>query len=738
MNATLTKTVTFIQYDVPPLKAGEYKLVATQTVNQVEPNLFTATRNFAVGGNRFQLNGDDIVAYFPPANANGEFDGVLPNVVLKRCSLPWQRTAVEDNAAPAPQSAGDVDGLDAPWLAVLLVETAQMPEIKTGTAADLIADGTEITVVGTPGVTGKGKMPAGTFSYPGINPLDYGQSPDTPTKFIDFTVEAFSSLCPTKDDLPYLAHVREVDTYDSVDDSDVTKKYGVVLGNRIPAANTDAHALLVSLENMGAYLPDDSGAPSPNLPAGTGHVRLIVLASWRFFANDLDETFQNLAENLNRGSSGTVGATTVKIDAPPASSAAVAQAIADEPTGLSGADADTIVLNALGQGYVPLNHHLREAGDTVSWYRGPLLPYRTAPSFITVPAFGPDALLRYDPDTGMFDAAYAAAWQLGQLLALQSAAFSTALYAWKKTLAKGEAAQAEQALLAAKLGDGAIFPSFAATGVARTAMLPNIPEVVANFVAQLRLLIGVPFAWLVPDEAMLPTESFRLFSLDPNWIDALIDGAFSIGRANETELAADAARQQPLALASASRARRQRTNDRPALSLAKAEKDGTPLGPITGMLLRSQLVPGWPKLNINGYADTGGTTELPKLRMAHLSKDVILCLFDGIVEMVALHEAPEQLHCGVEIAVDGSASTTLRAVTGSNPGQQFLTDPKGGPASAAVPLRPDKQTLQIANAATSVLTKLNGDFSQGIKSFTSAEFALEFIKGVVKVEFVVS
>ncbi len=745
MSGTLTKTVTFIQYDIPPLKSGEYTLVAQQTVNQVAPNQFGATRVFAVGGNRFQLDGDDIVVLFPPANANGEFDGVLPNVVLKRCTLPWQRTSVEEDEAPVPPvppPPGDENvpyGLDAPWLAVLLIETADMPEVQTGTAADVITGGDPITAIGSGSkVLGTGKLPDHYFSYPGINPLDYGQAPDTPTKYIDLLVETFSQLAPTKDDLPYLAHIREVDTLDSVDDTDVTRKYAVVLGNRIPASNTDAYAVLVSLENMGPYLPADDGTPSPNFPSGTTTVRLITLASWRFFANDLDESFQSLAENLNKGSTGVLGATSVRIDSPATTAVAVSQAITDEPTGLTGADADAIVLNALAQGYIPVDHHLREAGDTVSWYRGPLLPYGGTPAFVDIPAFGPDALLRYDPDTGMFDAGYAGAWQLGQLLALQSSAYSTALYAWKKTLAKGQAAQAEQALLAARLGDGAIFPSFTEACACRAETLPAIPDVVSGFIGQLRLLVGVPFAWLVPDEAMLPTESFRLFSVDPNWVAALVDGAFSIGRATESELRADADQQSAMQAASACCARRYRTNDRPILALAKADKEGTTLETVTGVLLRSQLVSGWPRLNINGYADTQGNTEIPKLRMAHLSSDVILCLFDGTVAMVAIHEAPEQLHCGVELS-SGAASTTLRAVTGNNPGQQFLTDPKGGPASAAVPMRADGQTIQAADAATSVLNKLNTDFSQGIKpeDFTSAEFALEFIKGVVKVEFVV-
>ena len=49
--------------------------------------------------------------------------------------------------------------------------------------------------------------------------------------------------------------------------------------------------------------------------------------------------------------------------------------------------------------------------------------------------------------------------------------------------------------------------------------------------ANLAMLEGVPFNYLVPDERMLPPESIRFFHVDQDWIDALIDGAFSIGRA---------------------------------------------------------------------------------------------------------------------------------------------------------------------------------------------------------------
>lgn len=726
MRDMLTKTVTFIQYDIPPLKAGKYKLTAHQKIDgQPAPNDFTAVRSFAVGGNRFQLNGDDIVSLFPPANANGEFDGVLPNVVLKRSTLPWQRSL----SPTAP--------MEAPWLAVLLIESASAPKVQTGTVADVIAKGTPITVTGSD-ATGTGNMPAGTISCPDINPLDYGQLPSTPTSFIDMPVDLFSAIAPTANDVTYLAHIREVDTCDSADDKTLSKEFAIVLGNRIPQSNTDATAFLVSLENMGAYLPGDDGQPSANLPSGTATIRLITLASWHFYANNLDESFQNLAENLNKGSTGTLGATTLRIDAPAPASGAVPTAIANEASALAAGDADALTLNALAQGYVPMNHHQREAGDTVSWYRGPLLPYGGTAPFVGTPVFGPDALLRYDPYVGMFDTSYAAAWQLGQLLGLQSSAFATALYAWRKMLAKAQVARSEQAQLSAQLTTAAggmpIFSSFAARREALLAPVADVPGMVAAFIAELRLLIGVPFAWLVPDEAMLPTESFRLFSVDPNWVNVLVDGALSIGRATQNEMQVDAAQQGAVHQASSKLARTRRVNDSPQLAQMKASASD-PLQSMTGVLLRSQLVSGWPRLNINGYSDQDGTQEVPKLRMARLSNDVLLCLFDGVVASVAVHEAPEQLHCGVEI--DGTAaSTTLRTVSGSDPGQQIHISEQEL-ATVGVPMRDDNQTLKVADAAAAVLKALTTQYGQQIPKFTSAEFALEFVKGVVKVEFVV-
>lgn len=49
--------------------------------------------------------------------------------------------------------------------------------------------------------------------------------------------------------------------------------------------------------------------------------------------------------------------------------------------------------------------------------------------------------------------------------------------------------------------------------------------------------------------------------------------------------------------------------------------------------------------------------------------------------------------------------------------------------------RADNQTVVITDAVTAILDKLNNDYGQKIDTFTSAEFALEMVKGVVQVEF---
>jgi hypothetical protein len=136
-------------------------------------------------------------------------------------------------------------------------------------------------------------------------------------------------------------------------------------------------------------------------------VRLAVLANWSFFCQG-ENTFKTLMQGLR----------TDRLMLPPS---CVAQ---PNP----GAD---MVKQAFALGYVALDHHIRNGENTVSWYRGPLVPlwYRKLETYPYLPSA--DAALRYNYETGFLDTSYAAAWQLGRLLALQNTHFARALYRYR-------------------------------------------------------------------------------------------------------------------------------------------------------------------------------------------------------------------------------------------------------------------------------------------------------------------
>jgi hypothetical protein len=722
-NDPVSKLITFIQFDEPALKVDEYTLKVTQTTNTAAPNSFTTSRNFAITGERFSFQSGEVDSVFPPDLANGEFDGSLASVVLNRRTLPWERYLDTSNA-------------ELPWLAVLLFDADHQPLTRSATASDLIALNQKITVLGNDKLTGVGKLPADVFSYPGMNPLGYGETPDESCSVIDIDLATFNRIAPSMNDMAYLAHIRQVDTVDTVKNGSEESVFSVVLGNRIAKNDQPAYAFLVSLENMGCYLPGDDGKPA-SFPAGVKSVRLICYRSWRFTANTMDQNFQQLLENLNQPVVDGRQITTLQFPATfvQPDDSQVQQALAAQANGqLDAASSQVLVQNAFGQGYIPMNHEMRHANTSVSWFRGPCTPFAVSEtSFVSTSSA--DAANHYNPQTGLFDVSYGAAWQIGQLLALQNTSYANALFNWKKAVNSATASQAEQAILQAALGANlAAGQEMPFGGLLRTRSnvlgnQPPLPDIVTLWLSRLKLLYGVPFNYLVPNEQMLPLESLRFFYLDMNWINHIVDGAFSIGRTCSKQQTIDAGlfgQLQNAAHPVTLNQRRQRKSQRFAANAVQQ---------YTGFLLRSQVVAGWPNVQVNGYAVADDiSTEIKKLRMDRLSSDCIICIFDGEIKQVAIHEPPEQLHCGIEIN-SPPYSTTLRAVTGDRPGSQFLTDPKGGPPTAVIPMRADAQTLLVAQAATSILTKLNTDFSQGIQDFTSAEFALEMIKGVVKVNF---
>jgi len=228
----------------------------------------------------------------------------------------------------------------------------------------------------------------GEAYFPEIQ-LESPQKPEDQVTVIDVQRRLLEEIIPGYDDLQYLAHVRRVDGDESA----------VIVGNRLPQPGSTSTVHLVSVE--GRYDPDpqkrtfDFGTHT----GPTDLVRLVSLASWRFASIDENQTFAHMVHQLAQ-------------DAGPFR-------LSQSPT--SPAEA------FLEQGFVPARHMLRQGRRTISWYRG---PFRTGPvaDEVDLPVHTSDSLLRYHADIGMFDVGYAAAWELGRLLALQSSAFSTALY----------------------------------------------------------------------------------------------------------------------------------------------------------------------------------------------------------------------------------------------------------------------------------------------------------------------
>jgi hypothetical protein len=226
----------------PPLKAGDYVLHAEHTVggHAAQP----LDSRIEVTSPRYALPPDQLLGVYPPANANGEFANRLPQIVIKRRTLPWERDADPDPAHP-----GTSRHPHHPWLA-LVVLRADECTLKTDVKVEDAV---------TAGVT-----------LPGHRDVDQCTTVDVGESVVD-------AVFPTVDELPLLCHCREVDVRDTeLAMGDDDGFLAVVLSNRLPMADvvTDADgnsvvqpvrylACLVNLEHQFANLPQ---AEPPDRP----------------------------------------------------------------------------------------------------------------------------------------------------------------------------------------------------------------------------------------------------------------------------------------------------------------------------------------------------------------------------------------------------------------------------------------------------------------------------------------
>lgn len=247
-------------------------------------------------------------------------------------------------------------------------------------------------------------------------------------------------------------------------------------------------------------------------------------------------------------------------------------------------------------------------------------------------------------------------------------------------------------------------------------------EQLTTWLKRLKRLYGVPFNYLVPNDKMLPNESIRFFQVDLNWIYALIEGACSIGHASDAEDRHTAILKRKLQAAAA---------------LTDATGSGTPPAHVTGFLLRSQVVSGWPRLEVAAF-DNQGTELTNVLRRDCVSPSLLLYFVEGIIDHVLLREPSVGLHFGIDI--DGEK--ILRYVTvpdtapaGTRPGDQMTV--KSEPPAFRDPGRRTLKVNQLAASTAKTLhaNRADNDPDGSDLLFTSAEFALEMVEGTQEVKF---
>jgi hypothetical protein len=187
---------------------------------------------------------------------------------------------------------------------------------------------------------------------------------------------------------------------------------------------------------------------------------------------------------------------------------------------------------------------------------------------------------------------------------------------------------------------------------------PPMPNQTRAWLGRLTLLHGVPFHYLVPDERMLPPESLRFFYVDPQWMEALLGGALSIGPPSEVRTFLDKVMAGTYVkdLIEETRTIRQKQQAGPDAELPPlAERPVGDAFKFSGFLLRSELVAGWRGLTVSAYPTADGRKgggALVTLRLERLARDILVGLFEDHLHSLEIMQPLEGLHFEPKTAVD--------------------------------------------------------------------------------------
>lgn len=634
------RSTSFFAYHFPALEAGSYTIeqfLEPESDYAQSTKYTSGTQHFYVAGERFVMPPHLVFASYPPKASEGLFTGSLPHIELSRSTIPWER------AAEASQSL-----VKTPWVALLVIRE---DEIESGQVKPVMMQAATC------------KAALGLKDEPG----EKGETDLQELPVLNFQRSFLQSILPAVEELRLLAHVRVVGNKDEISMAHIPEERAVVVSSRIlTSGKYMAH--LVSLENRlnnGEF----------DFREMNGLVPLISLCSWEFNCTPENHyklnafSLSGLEDAVAKGktsiSAGKIAQykskmtpdqplfrnekpfwahleTELRVTVPDTEKKALLPLFqyhsATLRSLLNNLDVAPFQLQSktithaaaqkyLETGSVPLTHHLRAGGNTVSWYRGPFTAFDTVlPEHKALSAFRhADELMQHNLDTGLLDVSYAAAWELGRLLLINEPKLIQQLQLWKLKYN-------QKLLLVKQKQDVPHLSAFMEVPDEN-----ELPASIRQFILQYLKLNEFPYHYLVPHNAMLPPESLRFFRLDKTWMHAFICGVLSIGEAiSETKV------------------------DRIVRSILLEENkrfmetapgaQALELENVCGVLIRSEAVSGWPALQIEA---TSAEKNVPLWHKRYMSDGTMLCLFAGRFDSLALFLPQGDSHFGFSQSGNG-------------------------------------------------------------------------------------
>ena len=468
----------------PPLKAGLYRFTTRQRLRASGPSgaldenalpVEPLQTHVRVRSPQYVLPPDQVLSTFPPAGREGSFGARLPQVVLRRRTLPWERFVDDDHP-------------DEPWLALVLIAQGEGELLLNEKVESCVTPGVELDP-----------------------PADSEQG-----NCLAVRRSVVHRIFPTQEEVRLLAHARAVD----IDDTELMMGdddgyLAVVISNRLPLPARDDDgdevpttylACLVNLCGQWDSLLDKAPEPpqpvvstfvpqmlqmttmsladvdhatmhlDPTTPVSgllptertpgtrtslpdvsvepTGAAPYAGAGGWAATGNvmDVSNIYTQLAAPFATAiSQGFVVGAVVDFDPQlrfPVLLHWSFTSVGDETFESIMADLDSGLLGTLGTqptkpgrpplevvetGHTGLGHRLRSGDRVRSWYRSPFVPHPTVddPAARLPLAHTADQLRTVVPDRRE-DISLAAAFEIGRLLGLSRPSVVTALLRWRQ------------------------------------------------------------------------------------------------------------------------------------------------------------------------------------------------------------------------------------------------------------------------------------------------------------------